>query len=210
MAIQKRFDLLDRGGLGIASVATTSSVFSVGRGVVEAGVDDLLGVGVVLAELLLCPSDGNLLGETAFGETVAHPHDIIVMASTLKHDVGFRQLGRNERVEVGLDALRLLVLLALLGIGGGSCRHLLGGERNDLGLWAKEHFGVVGKTAQSGEVLALHVRLAAEQLLVVGVATEERRLIISDCVPFKFSGLNIIVRGIYTELRRKLILEDDA
>ena len=210
MAIQKRFDLLDRGGLGIASVATTSSAFSVGRGVVEAGVDDLLGVGVVLAELLHRPADGNLLGEAAFCETIAHPHDILVMASTLKHDVGFRQLGRDEGVEVGLDALHLLVLLALLGIRGCGGGDFLGGERNNFGLRAKEHFGVVGETAQPCQVLALHVRLAAEQLLVVGVATEERRLIISDCVPFKFSGLNIIVRGIYTELRRKLILEDDA
>ena len=58
------------------------------------------------------------------------------MAAAAEFDFCLRQLGRNEGVEVGLDALHLLVFLALLHIGsccGGDffCR-----EGNDFGLRA--------------------------------------------------------------------------
>ena len=100
------------------------------------------------------------------------------MTSTLKLDIGFRQLGRNESVEVSLYALHLLVLLALLGMDGSSGGDFFRRERHDFGFRAKEHFGVVGKTAQSCQVLALHIRLHSEQLLVVGVAGIEGLLIV--------------------------------
>ena len=180
MTVKERFYLLDRGSLHIASVAATasSSLLSVWRSVGEAGVDDLPGVGIVPSEPLDGPFEGSLLREAALGEAVAHPHHIFVMAPTLKHDIGFRQLGRNERVEVGLDALQLLVFLALLGIGGGCRGDFFGSEGHRLRLGAEEHLGVVGKTAQSGEVLALYVGLAAEQPFVVGIAGIEGLLIV--------------------------------
>ena len=58
------------------------------------------------------------------------------MTAATELDFSLRQLGRNEGIEVGLDALHLLVFLALLDIGcccGGDffCR-----ERNDFGLGA--------------------------------------------------------------------------
>ena len=58
------------------------------------------------------------------------------MTAATELDFGFRQLGRNEGIEIGLDALHLLVFLALLHIGcccGGDffCR-----ERSDFGLGA--------------------------------------------------------------------------
>ena len=60
MTIQEGLDFLDRCSFAVASVAA-SSLPSVRRSVGEAGVDDLLRVGIVLSELQHRPSEGDLL-----------------------------------------------------------------------------------------------------------------------------------------------------
>ena len=61
MAIQERLDFLDCCRFAVASVVASSSLLAVRRSVGEAGVDDLLRVGIVLPELLHRPSEGDLL-----------------------------------------------------------------------------------------------------------------------------------------------------
>ena len=61
MAGQERLDFLDRCSFAVTSAVATSSLLSVRRSVGEAGVDDLLRVGIVLPELLHRPSEGDLL-----------------------------------------------------------------------------------------------------------------------------------------------------
>ena len=177
MTIQERLDFLDRCSFAVTSVAA-SSLPSVRRSVGEAGVDDLLRVGIVLSELLHRPSEGDLLRKSAFGKLVADSHHIIVMTAATELDFGFRQLGRNEGVEVGLDALYLLVFLALLGIGSSGGGDFFRRERNDFGFRSEKNVGVVGKTAQSGDVLALHIRLGSQKFLVIGITGIEGLLIV--------------------------------
>ena len=91
--------------------------------------------------------------------------------------LAFDSWGGNEGVVVGLDAAQLLVLLALFGVGGGFLGDFFHGEGDGFGFGTKEDFGVVGKSAQTCDVLALGIGLDAEKSLVVGVASEERLLI---------------------------------
>ena len=158
MTVQERLYLIDGCRLRVASVAAAPSLPSVRGSVGEAGGDDLLRVGIVLPEDTVRPSDGGILGKAAFGKLVADTHHIIVMTAATEHYVVPRQLGRDEGVEVGLDALHLLLLLALPGIGCCSGGDLFRREGNDFGFRAEKHVGVVGKAAQPGDVLALHIR----------------------------------------------------
>ena len=204
MTIQERLDFLDRCSFAVTSVAA-SSLPSVRRSVGEAGVDDLLRVGIVLSELLHRPSEGDLLRKSAFGKLVADSHHIIVMTAATELDFGFRQLGRNEGVEVGLDALYLLVFLALLGIGSSGGGDFFRRERNDLGFRSEKNVGVVGKTAQSGDVLALHIRLGSQKFLVIGIAGIKRLLVV--CLELLHFFL---ILGNSRKLRGYLIGEDNT
>ena len=58
------------------------------------------------------------------------------MAAAAEFDFSLRQLGRNEGIEVVLDALHLLVFLALLDIGCCCGGDLFCREGNDFGLGA--------------------------------------------------------------------------
>ena len=190
MGIQEGLDFIYCGGLGVGFAATACGVAFWG-GVGEAGGEDLLGVGVG-GELLLCPLDGYFLGEAALGELVAHSHDVFVVAARGKLDVVLCQLRGYEGVVVGLNAAQLLVLLALLGVGGGLLGDFFHREGDGFGFGTEEDFGVVGKSAQSSNVLALRVCLDAKESLVVGVASEKSLLV-------KFIGILC-----------KLILIDDT
>ena len=202
MTIEERLYLVHRGNL---SVSSTSSLPSVRRSVGEAGGDDLLRVGIVLPELLHRPSEGDLLRKTAFGKFIADTHHIIVMTTTTEHDIVLRQLRRNEGVEVGLDALHLLVFLALLGIGSRGSGNLFRRERNDLGFRSEKNVGVVGKTAQSGDVLALHICLGTQKFLVIGITGIKGLLIV--CLELLHLFL---ILGNSRKLRGNLIGEDDT
>ena len=58
------------------------------------------------------------------------------MTAATELDFGLRQLGRNEGIEIGLDALHLLVFLALLDIGSCGGGDFFCRERSDFGLGA--------------------------------------------------------------------------
>ena len=176
MGIQEGLDFIYCGGLGVGFGVGAACGVALWRGVGEAGGEDLLGVGIG-GELLLRPLDGYLLGESALGELVAHSHDVVVVAARGKLDVVFRQLGGYEGVVVGLDAVQLLVFLALFGVGGGFLGDFFHGEGDGFGFGTKENFWVVSKSAQTSDVLALGIGLDAEKSLVVGVASEKRLLI---------------------------------
>ena len=176
MSIQKGLDFIYCGGLGVGFGAATARGIAFWGGVGIAGGEDLLGVGVG-GELLLRPLDGYLLGETSLGELVAYSHDVLVVAAGGKLDVVFCQLGGYEGVVVGLDAAQLLVLLALLGVGGGLLGNFFHREGDGFGFGTEEHFGIVGKSAQASDVLALWVGLDAKKSLVVGIASEKGLLI---------------------------------
>ena len=176
MGIQKGLNFIYCGGLGVGFGAAAACGVALRGGVGEAGGEDLLGVGIG-SELLLRPLDGYLLGKATFGELVAYSHDVVVVAAGGKLDVVFRQLGGYEGIVVGLDALQLLVLLALFGVGGGFLGDFFHGEGNGCGFRTEEDFGVVGKSAQTSDVLALGIGLDAEKSLVVGVAGEKGLLI---------------------------------
>ena len=176
MRIQEGLDFIYCGGLGVGFGAAAACGIAFRGGVGEAGGEDLLGVGVG-GELLLRPLDGYLLGEATLGELVAYSHDVVVVAARGKLDVGFRQLGGYEGVVVRLDAAQLLVLLALFGVGGGFLGDFFHGEGDGFGFGTEEDFGVVGKSAQTCDVLALGIGLDAEKSLVIGVASEERLLV---------------------------------
>ena len=176
MGIQEGLDFIYCGGLGVGFGAGAACGVALWGGVGEAGGEDLLGVGVC-GELLLRPFDGYLLGETTLGELVAYSHDVLIVAAGGKLDVGFCPLGGYEGVVVGLDAAQLLVLLALSGVGGGFLGDFFHGEGDGFGFGTEEDFGVVGKSAQTGDVLALGIGLDDEKSLVVGVASEEGLLI---------------------------------
>ena len=176
MGIQEGLDFIYCGGLGVGFGAAAACGVALRGGVGEAGGEDLLGVGIS-GELLLRPLDGYLLGKAAFGELVAYSHDVLVVTAGGKLDVGFCQLRGNEGIEVGLDAAQLLVLLALFGVGGGFLGNFFHGEGDGLGFGTEEDFGVVGKSAQASDVLALGIGLDAEKSLVIGVAGEEGLLV---------------------------------
>ena len=176
MGIQEGLDFIYCGGLGVGFGAAAACGVALRGGVGEAGGEDLLGVGVG-GELLLRPLDGYLLGKAALGEFVAHSHDVVVVTAWGKLDVVLCQLRGYEGVVVGLDAAQLFVLLALFGIGGGFLGDFFHGEGDGFGFGTEEDFGVVGKSAQAGDVLALGIGLDAEKSLVVGVASEEGGLI---------------------------------
>ena len=176
MGIQKGLDFIYCGGLGVGFGVGAACGVALRGGVGEAGGEDLLGVGIG-GELLLRPLDGYFLGKASLGELVAYSHDVLVVAAGGKLDVGFCQLRGYEGVVVGLDAAQLLVLLALLGVGGGFLGDFFHGEGDGFRFRAKEDFGVVGKSAQTSDVLALGIGLDAEKSLVVGVAGEERLLV---------------------------------
>ena len=191
MGIQEGLDFIYCGGLGVGFGAGAASCVAFRGGVGEAGGEDLLGVGVG-GELLLRPLDGYLLGKTALGEFVAHSHDVVVVAAGGKLDVVLCQLGGDEGVVVGLDAAQLFILLALFGVGSGFLGDFFHGEGDGFGFGTEEDFGVVGKSAQASDVLALGIGLDAKKSLVVGVASEKGLLI-------KFIGILC-----------KLILVDDS
>ena len=176
MGIQKGLDFIYCGGFSVGFGAAAARGIAPRGGVGEAGGEDLLGVGIG-GELLLRPLDGYLLGESALGKLVAYSHDVIVVAARGKLDVVFRQLGGYEGVVVGLDAAHLLVLFALFGVGGGFLGDFFHGEGDGFGFGTKEDFGVVGKSAQTSDVLALGIGLDAKKSLVIGVACEEGGLI---------------------------------
>ena len=176
MGIQKELDFIYCGGLGVGFGAAAACGVALRGGVGEAGGEDLLGVGVG-GELLLRPLDGYLLGEATLGELVAYSHDVLVVTAGGKLDVGFRQLRGYEGVVVGLDAAHLLVLLALFGVGGGFLGDFFHGEGDGFGFGTKENFGVVGKSTQASDVLALGIGLDAEKSLVIGVTSEEGLLV---------------------------------
>ena len=204
MALKKRLDLFYGGGIGVVTMLLAAAAFA-RAGAVIARRDHLPGVGIVGSEALHGPSEGFCLGETALDEKVAHTHDILVMAAALEHDAFFRQLGGYEGVEIGLDPAYLLVFLALFGIGGHGGGNLFCRESHGLTLETEKHVGVVGKTAQTGDVLALYVGLGVEELLVMGVATVERRLIVGDdlvkvgCAHHEFVGLRHLILEDHTE-----------
>ena len=204
MALKKRLDLFYGGEIGVVTTLLAAVAFA-RAGAVIARRDHLPGVGIVGSEALHGPFEGFFLGETALGEKVAHTHDILVMAAALEHDAFFRQLGGYEGVEIGLYPACLLVLLALLGIGGHGGGYLFCRESHGLALGTEKHVGVVGKTAQTGDVLALYVGLGVEELLIMGVATVERRLIVGDdlvkvvCVNQEFVGLRQLILEDHTE-----------
>ena len=176
MGIQKGLDFIYCGGFGVGFGAAATCGVALWRGVGEAGGEDLFGVGIG-GELLLRPLDGYLLGKAALGELVAYSHDVVVVTARGKLDVVFCQLRGNEGVVVGLDAAQLLVLLVLFGVGGGFLGDFFHGEGDGLGFGTKEDFGVVGKTAQTSDVLALGIGLDAKKSLVIGVTCEEGGLI---------------------------------
>ena len=175
MGIQEGLDFIYCGGLGVGFAGAACSVALWG-GVGEAGGEDLFGVGVG-GELMLRPLDGYLLGEAALGKLVAHSHDVVVVTAGGKLDVVFCQLRGYEGVVVGLDAAQLLVLLALFGVGGGFLGDFLHREGDGFGFGTEEDFGVVGKSAQASDVLALRVGFDAKKSLVVGIASEEGGLV---------------------------------
>lgn len=176
MGIQEGLDFIYCGGLGVGFGAAAARGVALRGGVGEAGGEDLLGVGIG-GKLLLRPLDGYLLGEATLGELVAHSHDVVVVTAGGKLDVGFGQLRGYEGVVVGLDTAQLLVLLILFGVGGGFLGDFFHGEGDGFGFGTEENFGVVGKSAQTSDVLALGIGLDAEKSLVVGVASEKRLLI---------------------------------
>lgn len=151
----------------------------------------------VLCELFRGPFDGCLAVVSLLGHHIAGAHHILVVAAWLKADAVAGQLGGDDVVVVLLDALLLPLLLALLGRRGGVEGYLLGCEGNGIGI--EIHLGVVGQAAQPGDVLALAVGLASDELPVVGVAGEEGLLIV---------GHNV-VHGIGVRLG-KFVLVDDA
>ena len=90
-------------------------------------------------------------------------------------------------------------------ISGNGFRVIFKYESHGLALGTEKHVGVVGKTAQTGDVLALYVGLGIEELLVMGVATVERRLIVGDdlvkvvCVHQEFVALRQLILEDHTE-----------
>ena len=179
MAIEKRLDVVNRRkAAAIPASASIAATVATRRGVVETRVYHLLRVGVVASKAGHGPPHRHRPGEAPLRQSVAHPHDVVVVAATAEYDARLVELRCDERVEVSLYALRLPVLLALLGVGHGGRRYLLHSERHRLVHRADKHSGVVGETAQARQVLALHVGLHAQQPLVVGVAGMESLLIV--------------------------------